>query len=55
MWMLNELSSPYGDTDQKLAADFLQALTVSDIAVSLLVILTIHGDDEDSYQKAPQQ
>lgn len=26
MWMLNELSSPYGDTDQKLAAHFLQAL-----------------------------
>lgn len=26
MWMLNELSSPYGDTDQKLAAYFLQAL-----------------------------
>ncbi|KAI4315073.1 hypothetical protein L6164_027920 [Bauhinia variegata] len=25
-WMLNELSSPYGDTDQKLAAYFLQAL-----------------------------
>ncbi|KAF8377648.1 hypothetical protein HHK36_031031 [Tetracentron sinense] len=25
MWMLNELSSPYGDTDQKLAAYFLQA------------------------------
>ncbi|KAF5463650.1 hypothetical protein F2P56_013802 [Juglans regia] len=25
-WMLNELSSPYGDTDQKLAAHFLQAL-----------------------------
>ncbi|PIN11738.1 hypothetical protein CDL12_15651 [Handroanthus impetiginosus] len=26
MWMLNELSSPYGDIDQKLAAYFLQAL-----------------------------
>ncbi|POO00708.1 GRAS transcription factor [Trema orientale] len=26
MWMLNELSSPYGDSDQKLAAYFLQAL-----------------------------
>ncbi|KAL2348308.1 hypothetical protein Fmac_002308 [Flemingia macrophylla] len=26
MWMLNELSSPYGDTDQKLASYFLQAL-----------------------------
>jgi hypothetical protein len=26
MWMLNELSSPYGDTDQKLTAYFLQAL-----------------------------
>ncbi|KAF5451249.1 hypothetical protein F2P56_026369 [Juglans regia] len=26
MWMLNELSSPYGDIDQKLAAHFLQAL-----------------------------
>ncbi|KAL6961346.1 hypothetical protein U1Q18_039115, partial [Sarracenia purpurea var. burkii] len=26
MWVLNELSSPYGDTDQKLAAYFLQAL-----------------------------
>ncbi|XP_040991826.1 protein SHORT-ROOT-like [Juglans microcarpa x Juglans regia] len=26
VWMLNELSSPYGDTDQKLAAHFLQAL-----------------------------
>lgn len=26
MWMLNELSSPYGDTNQKLAAYFLQAL-----------------------------
>ncbi|XP_077233822.1 protein SHORT-ROOT-like [Tasmannia lanceolata] len=26
MWMLNELSSPYGDTDQKLAAYFLQAI-----------------------------
>ncbi|KAG5028950.1 hypothetical protein AAZX31_05G097800 [Glycine max] len=26
LWMLNELSSPYGDTDQKLAAYFLQAL-----------------------------
>nr|AUG84360.1 SHORT-ROOT protein [Dimocarpus longan] len=26
MWMLNELSSPYGDTDQKLAYYFLQAL-----------------------------
>ncbi|MED6204952.1 hypothetical protein PIB30_013453 [Stylosanthes scabra] len=26
MWMLNELSSPYGDTEQKLAAYFLQAL-----------------------------
>ncbi|CAK9170806.1 unnamed protein product [Ilex paraguariensis] len=25
-WMLNELSSPYGDTDQKLASYFLQAL-----------------------------
>ncbi|CAL9039958.1 protein SHORT-ROOT 1-like [Musa acuminata AAA Group] len=24
MWMLNELSSPYGDTEQKLAAYFLQ-------------------------------
>ncbi|PIN26430.1 hypothetical protein CDL12_00811 [Handroanthus impetiginosus] len=26
LWMLNELSSPYGDCDQKLAAYFLQAL-----------------------------
>lgn len=26
IWMLNELSSPYGDTDQKLASYFLQAL-----------------------------
>ncbi|XP_062101807.1 protein SHORT-ROOT [Humulus lupulus] len=26
LWMLNELSSPYGDADQKLAAYFLQAL-----------------------------
>ncbi|CAL5326145.1 hypothetical protein CsSME_00005553 [Camellia sinensis var. sinensis] len=26
MWMLNELGSPYGDTDQKLAYYFLQAL-----------------------------
>ncbi|CAL5187788.1 unnamed protein product [Lathyrus oleraceus] len=26
MWMLNELSSPYGDTEQKLGAYFLQAL-----------------------------
>ncbi|KAL1567865.1 protein SHORT-ROOT-like [Salvia divinorum] len=26
MWMLNEMSSPYGDVDQKLAAYFLQAL-----------------------------
>ncbi|KAK6923148.1 Transcription factor GRAS [Dillenia turbinata] len=26
MWMLNELSSPYGDNDQKLASYFLQAL-----------------------------
>ncbi|XP_057777630.1 protein SHORT-ROOT-like [Salvia miltiorrhiza] len=26
LWMLNELASPYGDTDQKLAAYFLQAL-----------------------------
>ncbi|GAV83517.1 GRAS domain-containing protein [Cephalotus follicularis] len=26
MWMLSELSSPYGDTDQKLASYFLQAL-----------------------------
>ncbi|OMP01792.1 Transcription factor GRAS [Corchorus olitorius] len=26
MWMLNELSSPYGDTDQKLGSHFLQAL-----------------------------
>ncbi|KAI3462683.1 hypothetical protein Pfo_019346 [Paulownia fortunei] len=26
MWMLNELSSPYGDVDQKLAFYFLQAL-----------------------------
>lgn len=26
MWMLNELSSPYGDTDQKIASYFLQAL-----------------------------
>ncbi|CAL1404720.1 unnamed protein product [Linum trigynum] len=26
LWMLNELSSPYGDSDQKLAAYFLQAL-----------------------------
>ncbi|KAL8229235.1 hypothetical protein R6Q57_014135 [Mikania cordata] len=26
MWMLNELSSPYGDTDQKLSYYFLQAL-----------------------------
>lgn len=26
LWTLNELSSPYGDTDQKLAAYFLQAL-----------------------------
>ncbi|KAI3717055.1 hypothetical protein L1987_68379 [Smallanthus sonchifolius] len=26
MWMLNELSSPYGDTDQKLSSYFLQAL-----------------------------
>ncbi|XP_028772763.1 protein SHORT-ROOT-like [Neltuma alba] len=26
IWMLNELASPYGDTDQKLAAYFLQAL-----------------------------
>ncbi|KAE8704857.1 Protein SHORT-ROOT 2 [Hibiscus syriacus] len=26
MWMLNELSSPYGDTDQKLGSYFLQAL-----------------------------
>ncbi|XP_047159459.1 protein SHORT-ROOT-like [Vigna umbellata] len=25
MWMLNELASPYGDTDQKLASYFLQA------------------------------
>ncbi|XP_065867441.1 protein SHORT-ROOT-like [Euphorbia lathyris] len=26
LWMLNELSSPYGDCDQKLASYFLQAL-----------------------------
>ncbi|RHN63046.1 putative transcription factor GRAS family [Medicago truncatula] len=26
MWMLNELSTPYGDTDQKLSSYFLQAL-----------------------------
>ncbi|KAL8528829.1 hypothetical protein ACS0TY_006328 [Phlomoides rotata] len=26
MWMLNELTSPYGDVDQKLASYFLQAL-----------------------------
>lgn len=26
MWMLNEMSSPYGDTDQKLASYFLNAL-----------------------------
>lgn len=26
MWMLNELGSPYGDTDQKLSSYFLQAL-----------------------------
>ncbi|KAL3583892.1 hypothetical protein D5086_014953 [Populus alba] len=26
MWMLNELGSPYGDTEQKLASYFLQAL-----------------------------
>ncbi|GER30978.1 GRAS family transcription factor [Striga asiatica] len=26
MWMLNELSSPYGDTEQKLASYFFQAL-----------------------------
>ncbi|XP_027347675.1 protein SHORT-ROOT-like [Abrus precatorius] len=26
LWMLNELSSPFGDTDQKLAAYFFQAL-----------------------------
>ncbi|KAL0432968.1 UNVERIFIED_CONTAM: protein SHORT-ROOT [Sesamum latifolium] len=26
LWMLNELASPYGDCDQKLAAYFLQAL-----------------------------
>ncbi|XP_019195167.1 PREDICTED: protein SHORT-ROOT-like [Ipomoea nil] len=26
IWMLNEISSPYGDTDQKLAYYFLQAL-----------------------------
>ncbi|XP_065873031.1 protein SHORT-ROOT [Euphorbia lathyris] len=26
MWMLNELGSPYGDTDQKLSTYFLQAL-----------------------------
>ncbi|XP_068657515.1 protein SHORT-ROOT-like [Aristolochia californica] len=26
MWMLNELGSPYGDTEQKLASSFLQAL-----------------------------
>ncbi|KAL5998029.1 hypothetical protein ACLOJK_008963 [Asimina triloba] len=26
MWMLNELASPYGDSQQKLAAHFLQAL-----------------------------
>ncbi|KAL1535291.1 protein SHORT-ROOT-like [Salvia divinorum] len=26
LWMLNELASPYGDTDQKIAAYFLQAL-----------------------------
>ncbi|GAB2282712.1 hypothetical protein Dimus_017251 [Dionaea muscipula] len=26
MWMMNELSSPYGDTEQKLVAYFLQAL-----------------------------
>ncbi|KAK1423431.1 hypothetical protein QVD17_18734 [Tagetes erecta] len=26
MWMLNEVSSPYGDTDQKLSSYFLQAL-----------------------------
>lgn len=26
LWMLNELASPYGDTDQKLASYFLQAL-----------------------------
>ncbi|XVF59265.1 hypothetical protein PTKIN_Ptkin07bG0261700 [Pterospermum kingtungense] len=26
IWMLNELSSPYGDTDQKLGSHFLQAL-----------------------------
>ncbi|XP_020230382.1 protein SHORT-ROOT [Cajanus cajan] len=26
MWMLNELASPYGDTDQKLASYFLQAV-----------------------------
>lgn len=26
LWMLNELASPYGDSDQKMASYFLQAL-----------------------------
>lgn len=52
LWMLNELSSPYGDTDQKLASYFLQALfsRITDSGERCYRTLTSATDKNSSFE-----
>lgn len=52
MWLLNELSSPYGDTHQRLTAYFLRALLAlsSSSATSSLRALAAAGDRNRSFE-----
>lgn len=52
MWMLNELSSPYGDVDQKLASYFLQALfsRMTDSGERTFTTLMAASDKNSSFE-----
>lgn len=52
MWMLNELSSPYGDIDQKLASYFLQALfsRMTDSGDRTYATLMAASDNNSSFE-----
>ncbi|KAM7277831.1 hypothetical protein ACFE04_004965 [Oxalis oulophora] len=54
LWMLNELASPYGDSDQKLASYFLQALfsKATDSGLRCYKTLTLVADKTHSFDSA---
>lgn len=54
MWMLNELASPYGDHDQKLASHFLQALVckVTDSGTRCYKTLVSVAEKADCFESA---